>query len=219
MDAGCRRAVAFYQPRARRPIHPPAAGPGFDVGGTNSVSLPLRRGAFRLGVLWKKPSSSGPVAAEHFDGGDLCRAVEPGPARAHGLHARRPAHVHQRGREFPRFSLKGSGRLRGSWSGCSSRPEKFGARLRLLQAVEGVDLSSSPFKLTVDGEVIESRTIIIATGAGHFRASPGWKAKLYWRKKGVTFCATCDGAWSMFSQPTPRGWWAAAIRPARRRLT
>src|SRR5476649_2214851 len=34
--------------------------------------------------------------------------------------------------------------------------EKFGARLKLLQSLESVDLKTRPFRLTVDGEIVES---------------------------------------------------------------
>ena len=78
--------------------------------------------------------------------------------------------------------------------------EKFGARIKLLQSLEAVDLSSRPFKLTVDGEMIESQTVIIATGAGHRHL--GLESEKLLETKGVTYCATCDGAWPMFrNQP------------------
>src|SRR5579864_3255126 len=44
--------------------------------------------------------------------------------------------------------------------------EKFGARVKFGE-VEKVDLSKRPAGLTVDGELIEAQTIIIASGAGH----------------------------------------------------
>src|SRR5262249_29661888 len=78
--------------------------------------------------------------------------------------------------------------------------ERFGARVRTLQAVEAVDFSKRPFVLTVDGEKIETETVIIATGAGHKHL--GLESEHLLEKKGVTFCATCDGAWPMFrNQP------------------
>jgi thioredoxin reductase (NADPH) len=78
--------------------------------------------------------------------------------------------------------------------------ERFGARVRTLQAVEAADLSRTPFVLTVDGEKIETETVIIATGAGHRHL--GLESERLLEKKGVTFCATCDGAWPMFrNQP------------------
>jgi thioredoxin reductase (NADPH) len=74
--------------------------------------------------------------------------------------------------------------------------ERFGARIRSLATVESVDLSSSPFTVTVDGEVLQSRTIIIATGAGHRHL--GIESEHLLENKGVTYCATCDGALPMF---------------------
>jgi thioredoxin reductase (NADPH) len=78
--------------------------------------------------------------------------------------------------------------------------EKFGARIKVLQAVESVDLSKQPFSLVVDGEPVQTQTIIIATGAGHRHL--GLPSEHLLEKKGVTYCATCDGAWPMFrNQP------------------
>src|SRR5436190_12680764 len=44
--------------------------------------------------------------------------------------------------------------------------ERFGARVKF-GTVEAVDLSKQPFTLTVDGEPIQTETLIIATGASH----------------------------------------------------
>ena len=78
--------------------------------------------------------------------------------------------------------------------------EKFGARVRLLQALESADLSRHPFALMVDGEKVETEALIIATGAGHRHL--GLESEHLLEKKGVTYCATCDGAWPMFrNQP------------------
>jgi thioredoxin reductase (NADPH) len=78
--------------------------------------------------------------------------------------------------------------------------EKFGARVKTLHVVEAVDLSRRPFVLTVDGEKVETQSVIIATGASHRHL--GLKSEGLLEKKGVTFCATCDGAWAMFrNQP------------------
>src|SRR5246127_3794753 len=77
--------------------------------------------------------------------------------------------------------------------------ERFGARVKF-GTVEAVDFSKEPFVLTVDGERVESETIIIASGAGHRHLGLDSEAKL--EKKGVTYCATCDGALPMFrNQP------------------
>lgn len=73
--------------------------------------------------------------------------------------------------------------------------ERFGATLQY-GAVEDVDLSVSPFVLTVDGKTMEARTIIIASGAGHRKLGLANEARL--ENKGVTYCATCDGALPIF---------------------
>ncbi len=73
--------------------------------------------------------------------------------------------------------------------------ERFGARVKF-GTVEAVALSKQPFVLTVDGEPVESETVIIASGASHRHLGLDSEAKL--EKKGVTFCATCDGALPMF---------------------
>ena len=70
--------------------------------------------------------------------------------------------------------------------------ERFGTRVRFAATVEGVDLSKEPYMLTVDGETIETETIIIATGAGHRHL--GLQSEHLLERKGVTYCATCDGA-------------------------
>jgi len=73
--------------------------------------------------------------------------------------------------------------------------EGFGARIRFA-TVEAVDFSKQPFVLTVDGEKVESETVIIASGAGHRKLGLDSEAKL--KRKGVTYCATCDGPLPMF---------------------
>jgi len=77
--------------------------------------------------------------------------------------------------------------------------ERFGARVQF-GTVEAVDLSKQPFALTVDDEKIEAQTIIIASGASHRHL--GIESETSLDKKGVTYCATCDGALPMFrNQP------------------
>ncbi|MBI4664752.1 MAG: thioredoxin-disulfide reductase [Verrucomicrobia bacterium] len=77
--------------------------------------------------------------------------------------------------------------------------ERFGARVKFA-TVEGVDLSGRPLKLTADGEVIETQTLIIASGASHRHL--GLESESLLEKKGVTYCATCDGALPVFrNQP------------------
>ncbi len=74
--------------------------------------------------------------------------------------------------------------------------ERFGARIRSLATVESVELGARPFGVTVDGDLLEAQTIIIATGAGHRHL--GIRSEHLLENKGVTYCATCDGALPMF---------------------
>ncbi len=74
--------------------------------------------------------------------------------------------------------------------------ERFGAVVKFGSTVENVDLNVRPFKLTVDGSEMLTQTLIIASGAGHRHLGLDSEKKL--DKKGVTYCATCDGALPMF---------------------
>ena len=77
--------------------------------------------------------------------------------------------------------------------------ERFGARVQF-GSVEAVDVSRQPFSLTVDGEPLTAETIIIASGASHRHLGLESEHKL--ENKGVTYCATCDGALPMYqNQP------------------
>ncbi len=73
--------------------------------------------------------------------------------------------------------------------------ERFGARAQF-GTVEAADLSKQPFVLTVDGEKVDTQTVIIATGASHRHLGLESEHKL--ENKGVTYCATCDGALPIF---------------------
>ena len=73
--------------------------------------------------------------------------------------------------------------------------ERFGARVEFA-TVESANLSASPIKLMVDGKEVETQTLIIASGAGHRHLGLESETKL--ENKGVTYCATCDGALPMF---------------------
>lgn len=77
--------------------------------------------------------------------------------------------------------------------------ERFGARIQFGTA-ESVDLARRPLTVTVDGEPVQTQTLIIATGAGHRHL--GLESERLLDKKGVTYCATCDGALPIFrNQP------------------
>ncbi|HEX5399707.1 MAG TPA: thioredoxin-disulfide reductase [Verrucomicrobiae bacterium] len=77
--------------------------------------------------------------------------------------------------------------------------ERFGAKASF-GTVEKVDCSRSPFELIVDGEKVIAETVIIATGASHKHLDVPGEDLL--ETKGVTYCATCDGALPVFrNQP------------------
>ena len=69
--------------------------------------------------------------------------------------------------------------------------ERFGAKVQF-STVESVHLHETPIRLVVDGQSITTQTLIIAAGAGHRHLGVPGEDEL--EKKGVTYCATCDGA-------------------------
>ncbi len=82
-----------------------------------------------------------------------------------------------------------------------AQAERFGTEVKFLTKVTAVDLSKKTFMITVDETTeIETRTLIIATGARHRHLGVPGEHEL--ENKGVTYCATCDGALPMFrNQP------------------
>jgi len=83
----------------------------------------------------------------------------------------------------------------GLMAGMQKQAERFGAEVRFGDA-SAVDFSRRPFVLmTDDGEVL-AKALIIATGAGHRHL--GLESERLLENKGVTYCATCDGALPMF---------------------
>jgi len=69
--------------------------------------------------------------------------------------------------------------------------ERFGADVRFGVAT-ATDLTSSPYKVTIDGEkIIEAETIIISTGAT--AKYLGLLDEQKYAGSGVSACATCDG--------------------------
>lgn len=73
-----------------------------------------------------------------------------------------------------------------------AQAERFGARIRY-NLVTAADLSRQPLSLTLDdGAVLETRSLIVATGASARYIGLPNEQKLIGR--GVTSCATCDGA-------------------------
>jgi thioredoxin reductase (NADPH) len=69
--------------------------------------------------------------------------------------------------------------------------EKFGAEV-VLDEVTGVDFTASPFKVTTYGGELEARAVVVAAGASSKKlAVPGEED---FTGRGVSYCATCDGA-------------------------
>jgi thioredoxin reductase (NADPH) len=68
--------------------------------------------------------------------------------------------------------------------------EKFGAEYRHGSVIEA-DLSKRPFRINIDGDWVEARTLIIASGASARWLGLPSEQKLIGH--GVSSCATCDG--------------------------
>lgn len=70
--------------------------------------------------------------------------------------------------------------------------ERFGS-VTVFQQVQGVDFGSQPKKIiTQDGTVYEAGAVIVATGASPKEL--GAEGEKEFRGHGVSYCATCDGA-------------------------
>jgi thioredoxin reductase (NADPH) len=67
---------------------------------------------------------------------------------------------------------------------------RFGAEFRA-GAVTEADLSKQPFRITVAGETLETKTLIVAAGAS--ARLLGLKGEKELIGRGVSTCATCDG--------------------------
>jgi thioredoxin reductase (NADPH) len=68
--------------------------------------------------------------------------------------------------------------------------ERFGAKC-VLSSITSVDLTARPFKVTVDGKILEAETFIIASGAS--AKMLGLESERLLLGHGVSTCATCDG--------------------------
>ncbi len=74
----------------------------------------------------------------------------------------------------------------------SKQAERFGAQMVRFKDVTEVDLSERPFRVTLGEEACHGETLIIATGATPRMLGLPSEEKLF--AKGVSTCATCDGA-------------------------
>ena len=72
-----------------------------------------------------------------------------------------------------------------------SQAEKFGLEVQD-RNVESVDLSNRPYKVTVEGEEFLTHSIIISTGAESIWLNAPGEAEQ--KGRGISTCATCDGA-------------------------
>jgi len=78
--------------------------------------------------------------------------------------------------------------------------ERFDTRVEYGVQITKVDFSRLPFKLWADDQLFESQSVIIAVGASHRHLGVPGETEL--ERKGVTYCATCDGALPVFrNQP------------------
>lgn len=76
-----------------------------------------------------------------------------------------------------------------------AQSERFGTRI-VTQDVEAVDFSKRPFKVTSEGKDYFAKSIIIATGAS--ARYLGLESEKRLMNRGVSACATCDGALPIF---------------------
>ncbi len=70
-----------------------------------------------------------------------------------------------------------------------------GARIRT-ETIERVDLSQQPFKVFTEDAMIETKSLILATGATAKRMNVPGESKLW--QRGISACAVCDGALPTF---------------------
>src|SRR5437867_189287 len=72
---------------------------------------------------------------------------------------------------------------------------RCGATIKTL-TVDKVDLKSRPFKVFAGKEIVETKSLIIATGATAKRLNVPGDERLW--QKGISACAVCDGALPIF---------------------
>ena len=82
------------------------------------------------------------------------------------------------------------------------------------KTIEKVDFSTRPLKIFSGNEVIETKSVIIATGAIAKRL--GIPGETVYRQKGISACAVCDGGLPIFRNKTivVIGWWDVAMEEA-----
>jgi len=76
-----------------------------------------------------------------------------------------------------------------------AQSERHGARIRT-EDVDRADLSSRPFRLWAGEELVETQSLIVATGATARRLHLPGEERLW--NRGISACAVCDGALPAF---------------------
>jgi len=78
--------------------------------------------------------------------------------------------------------------------------QKFGAEVEFGLVADQVTLGKGKQQICAGKKIIETKALIVSTGAGHRHLDVPGEKEL--ETKGVTYCATCDGALPMFrNQP------------------
>jgi thioredoxin reductase (NADPH) len=78
--------------------------------------------------------------------------------------------------------------------------QKFGAEVEFGVMADKVTLGKGKQQICAGKKIIETKALIVSTGAGHRHLDVPGEKEL--ETKGVTYCATCDGALPMFrNQP------------------
>jgi thioredoxin reductase (NADPH) len=78
--------------------------------------------------------------------------------------------------------------------------QKFGAEVEFGVVADKVTLGKGKQQICAGKKIIETKALIVSTGAGHRHLDVRGEKEL--ETKGVTYCATCDGALPMFrNQP------------------
>lgn len=72
-----------------------------------------------------------------------------------------------------------------------AQAERFGANIELGDVTK-LERKDDHIELTVDGEIVPAKTVLIATGSDYKKLGIPNEAEYYGR--GVHYCATCDGA-------------------------
>jgi thioredoxin reductase (NADPH) len=78
--------------------------------------------------------------------------------------------------------------------------QKFGAEVEFGVVADKVTLGKGKQQIFAGKKIVETKSLIVSTGAGHRHLDVPGEKEL--ETKGVTYCATCDGALPMFrNQP------------------